>query len=606
MPLGVNAMVGKRKLKEEEHELFSWFEASQPKLRRMIIKNFRCIGSRPVTIDIDDVVVLVGPNNAGKSSILKAYEVVMNHGSKKCHLSESDFPNGRVDPNNLPEIELHTIVNGDTTPAAKWILFDEDTGKPYVRERWIWESPNTDPKRQGFDPAKNDWDDHVPWGAPNIAKENRPQPHLVDAFAHPLDQEKQLIDLLTTILKERVKGLQQKSAIGEETEYSKLLNQLTLLRKKIIEESKPEIEQIENELTKVISEIFPGYVVKFDPQVEENIENDISIFKTSAKLLMGPETGYQSAIEKQGSGARRTLLWSALRLIAQADTSKKSSSNRPHVLLLDEPEICLHPNAIREACKVLYDLPLSGNWQVMVTTHSPAFIDVSRDNTTIVRVERSETGEIFGTTVFRPEKAQLDDNDRERLKLLNLFDPYVAEFFFGGHSIIVEGDTEYTAFKFIMSNNPNKYKNIHIIRARGKSTIVSLCKILNQFGTGYSVLHDSDLPHTKDGKSNPAWSQNFEILKIVRASVNPEKVRLITSVPNFELAYFKKDVRAEKPYNALQRLKADSDAYKLVEQLLDSLLNFDVEPPNGSVAWTDEDQLLHLIAPYAESAPTDS
>lgn len=32
--------------------------------------------------------------------------------------------------------------------------------------------------------------------------------------------------------------------------------------------------------------------------------------------------------------------------------------------------------------------------------------------------------------MFRPDKAQLDDNDRERLKLLNMFDPHVAEFFF--------------------------------------------------------------------------------------------------------------------------------------------------------------------------------
>jgi hypothetical protein len=49
----------------------------------------------------------------------------------------------------------------------------------------------------------------------------------------------------------------------------------------------------------------------------------------------------------------------------------------------------------------------------MVTTHSPVFIDFSRDNTTIVRVERQENGTIQGTTVFRPEKAQLSDDDKQ-------------------------------------------------------------------------------------------------------------------------------------------------------------------------------------------------
>lgn len=96
--------------------------------------------------------------------------------------------------------------------------------------------------------------------------------------------------------------------------------------------------------------------------------------------------------------------------------------------MLDEPELCFHPNAVREACRVLYDLPKQGNWQVVLTTHSPAFLDLSRNNTTIVRVERSEQGDIFETTVFRPEKVQVDEDDRERLKLLNLFDPHVAEF----------------------------------------------------------------------------------------------------------------------------------------------------------------------------------
>ncbi|BCD33020.1 hypothetical protein BC30102_p628 (plasmid) [Bacillus cereus] len=57
-------------------------EVPRPRLSKLIIKNFRCIGNNPVEIELDDIVVLVGPNNVGKSSILRAYEVVMSHGSK--------------------------------------------------------------------------------------------------------------------------------------------------------------------------------------------------------------------------------------------------------------------------------------------------------------------------------------------------------------------------------------------------------------------------------------------------------------------------------------------------------------------------------------------
>lgn len=424
---------------------------------------------------------------------------------------------------------------------------------------------------------------------------------MVEAFAQPQEQEKQVLELLNAIIKERIKRVQ--SATGEEiSDYSKLLQQIGELRNRIFAESKEEIGSIENELSSIIADIFPGYVVKFDPRADEDIENDVTLFKTSARLLMGPGMGYQSAIDKQGSGARRTLLWSALRLLVQSNVGKKSSGDRPHVLLLDEPELCLHPNAIREACRVLYDLPKMGNWQVMVTTHSPAFIDLSRNNTTIVRVERSEQGDIFGTTVFRPEKAQLDDEDRERLKLLNIFDPHVAEFFFGGKTVIVEGDTEYTAFKYIMSKSPEMYRNIHIVRARGKATIVSLCKILNHFGSGYSVLHDTDLPMTeKGGKRNPAWAHNKSIFEVVERAIDPKKVKHYASLPNFELAYIGKTIKSDKPYNAFTNLMADKKAFTRVEKVLQSLLDISNEAPEGCITWSSDEELLQLVLPFVEA-----
>ena len=41
---------------------------------------------------------------------MKAYEVVMSDGSKKGELGIEDFPNNQININQLPEIELHTVV----------------------------------------------------------------------------------------------------------------------------------------------------------------------------------------------------------------------------------------------------------------------------------------------------------------------------------------------------------------------------------------------------------------------------------------------------------------------------------------------------------------
>src|SRR5690348_65536 len=85
-------------------------ELPRPRLTKLIVSNFRCIGSTPVSIDLNDIVILVGANNVGKSSILKAYELAMSDGSKNADLKIEDFPCNIIDANNLPQIELHTIV----------------------------------------------------------------------------------------------------------------------------------------------------------------------------------------------------------------------------------------------------------------------------------------------------------------------------------------------------------------------------------------------------------------------------------------------------------------------------------------------------------------
>lgn len=582
------------------------------KVKRLIIKNFRCIGTNPVEIDLDEIVVLVGANNAGKSTILRAYQVVMCHGSTEGKLALADFPREIVDANNLPEIELQTYVDPDAKdqPGEQWLHFEEETLRHYVRERWTWDSPNKDPDRKGRRAKAEDWSDQVPWGAPNIAKAQRPIPHHVDAFASPEEQAKDVIGIIKTVLQEHA----NRPGEGEDaaSALDKLKVQILSVQAQLIQNSEIEIAKIENELSEIISAVFKGFKVKIDPRHENLTDKAFNLFSNDPILRMGPEGGHPSPLDKQGSGARRTLLWSALKLVGERSSKTKKPAgktkakvveeisaearapepSRPHVLLMDEPEICLHPNAIREACRVLYGLSSDGTgWQVMLTTHSPAFIDLSRDNTTIVRVERDEQGGIHGTTVFRPAVARLDDNDKKMLKLLNVWDPYVGEFFFGGRSVIVEGDTEYSAFQLLIENERETFGDIHVIRARGKLIIPALIKILNHFGSGYAVLHDSDRPLSEKGNKNPAWAGNENILEAVKGAPEIGKVRLVASVPNFEEAFLKTSSKDEKPYRAVAQLQSDAAAYAKVRSLLVSLIDVTQAPPAGAITWGKIDDL---------------
>lgn len=584
--------------------------APRPRLKRLVIRNFRAIGSSPVEIELDDIVVLVGPNNVGKSSILRAYEVVMQHGSKQGKLTAFDFPNGDTNSDEKPEIIIETVVFDAKAPGEQWIIRDPLNGEMSVKEKWTYAAPGADPKKVGWDVAQNEWHETSgPWGTANVAQAARPEPHRIEAFARPETQAEEIIKLLTTALTGRIDTLRatERSNDGEKSKFQALQESLINIQKEIATEAQAEIDNVQNELSNIVGAVFPGHQVVFDPKIET--EPKVNFFGTSPELRMGPEGGFQPAVEHQGSGARRTLLWAAIRILSeQKRTQEGKNQGRPHVLLIDEPELCLHPNAVRDARDVLYDLPSTGNWQVMVTTHSPVFIDLSRDNTSIIRVEKTSAGEVQGTNLFRPKRVQLDDDDRARLKLLNLFDPYVAEFFFGGRVIIVEGDTEYTALKHVIATAKDEYADIHIIRARGKGTIVSMCKILNQFGTPYVVLHDCDVPTVKVKKTdkeqtNGSWTLNQKIRDVMADAINQGRARLIASVTNFELAYFGEEVASEKPYNALEKMTASDDTFRTVAQLLKALTDRKESLPKGAMEWNSLTDLEVAVASMAAPAP---
>lgn len=578
-------MAQKKKASDTEPIALATRGVGRPRLHKLIIKNFRSIGSTPVEIELDDIVVLVGPNNAGKSSILRAYEIVMQHGSKDGLLKIDDFPEGIVNLYNLPQVELQTIVF-DRAPGDRWI-HETESHELLIRERWTWNSPNQQPIRQGFDVEKKDWDTNVPWGAPNVANARRPRPHRIDAFASPDVQASAIASLITEILKNKLTSIKS-DPTTERSDYEMVLDKIKELQTKVVAATESEIQKIEDDISVYLAKIFPKHKLKFDAKPETDIEKTYIPFKADPDIRMGPDGGHFSLIAHQGSGARRTLLWATLKYLSE---SKDNEDSRPHVLLLDEPEICLHPSAIREARAVLYSLPSTGTWQVMITSHSPIFIDLSKNNTTVIRVFRNEHSSVKSTTLYRPARAKLSDDDKRNMKLLNICDPYLHEFFFGGRQIIVEGDTEYTAFSMIRELYPIEYSDVQIIRARGKSIIPSVAKVLLQFSKSFSILHDSDTEKTLSGKNNPAWGMNKSIQDILTWENANGAVHLVSCCTCFEIALFGEDAKEDKPYNALERIRLNTDIKNRTKALIDALLDPSKPVPAGCKRWTSIDEL---------------
>ncbi|QFT36378.1 MULTISPECIES: ATP-dependent endonuclease [unclassified Vibrio] len=589
-----------------------------PKLYSLKVKNFRCIGSEAVTVDLDDIVVLVGGNNAGKSTILRAYELAVS--SEK--MSLDDFYNKKIDSENLPEVEIHTLVDGATAPKID--LWCEPIGEDrfLVKERWIWKNTKDKPSRVGMRVDKGEWaadDDKpkMPWATDNVASARRPKAHRVSTFDSPETQSEAVKQIVNVLLEDRIRNYKPTTSPDD---YNSLVNKFDALKKEFTDVSKAEVGGISENITQIVERVIPGYEFKFT--IDESYSDDsLKVFDSSDINISFGDKKIMLPIENHGSGARRTILWAVLKTIAEMGYQAKQATRgnkyqkieegRSHLLLMDEPEISLHPKAIREACDVLYSLPETERWQVMLTTHSPQFIDLTRDHTTIVRVEKNATDVIQATTLYRPESISLTTDEKENLKLLNLVDPHMLEFFFGGKVLLVEGDTEYSAFNYIIEKEKElgneAYSDLLIIRARGKVQIASLMKILNHFKKKYFVLHDTDVQRTFRRKTktddsgreyierqeiaNPAWTNNKKIQDAMT-----EHSTVYASLVNFEVAYFGESVEGGKPLNAIEKIN-QKEHYSTIKSLLDGIL-FEEQLPDNSIKWKDISELEKSVSQF--------
>ncbi|WP_412763456.1 ATP-dependent nuclease [Rodentibacter abscessus] len=246
------------------------------------------------------------------------------------------------------------------------------------------------------------------------------------------------------------------------------------------------------------------------------------------------------------------------------------------MLLIDEPETALHPSAVRAAKEHLYSLAEEAGWQVMLSTHHPAFVDPLKDHTTIVRLHRKDRHNT--PNIYKSDSAKFNDEELENLKALLAFDSNVSEIFFGYSVILVEGDTEFAAFNEVMNIQKDAYpieQRPLILRARGKATIAILAKILTQFKIGFSVLHDIDSPKTEKGdKKNPAYSINENIKKVIEGARELGlSVNYRCSCPNFEEHHKMKLPSKDKPFESWKAIRENKTIRDSVEAVLKDLIS---------------------------------
>ena len=613
--------------------------ADRSRLVRMRIVNIGPIGPEGLDVDLDNIVCLVGANNSGKSTVLRAYELAL--GTEK-FTPERDLCKRASEPVASVEIWVH-IPEGTPNIAERWKAKEDNL--LLVRSRWQWADSNGwAVERQTWNPEISDYStDDKASGLDNVFNSRLPKPFRIGTLEDPEEEHKRLLTLILQPVADRL----TKALDDSDSELHKALSDFNTHAQTPVKEEEKRLKSLKDELNRSHNAIFPDLAIDFEIGLGEIDLDPVKLLLKRSHIKF-VEWAEEISWTKQGTGCQRALFWTMLQVrsklnaiagvveqttkqiadaekkiyklkkgletVKREDTKKKKAEEITeleklisdlrdvdpekvveenasgvalpgYMLLIDEPEVALHPNAIRAARDHLYGLADDPSWQVMLSTHSPQFIDPLKDHTTIVRLDRRDVRPT--PAVFRTDDVRFSDDEKDNLKMLNRFDSGLAEMFFGQFPILVEGDTEFTAFQHIMQSDQSAYP-VHgrplLVVARGKHNLALIIRMLRHFKVDFSVIHDCDFPRRKDGNSNSAWTANETIHnEITLAREKGLRVIHRVSVPNLELAHTMVQTTddgdvidppsKEKPWNMLVEIKGSTDVRDALNSVFRELNN---------------------------------
>lgn len=291
-----------------------------------------------------------------------------------------------------------------------------------------------------------------------------------------------------------VRRLYQKGRAGRDADFTKVEGDLSRLVDEAFRDPATQIQQS-------LQPLIPGVAVRFraGPYTLDDAHKGVSLFV---------DDGVDAPFDEKGGGVQALVLVGLMR--CYCDEYHQASS----VLLLEEPENFLHPHGRRALAADLEQFvnAAADRRQVIVTTHSETFVRLGGVDG--LRLIRRSNG---ASTALR-----VDANHGHvgRWRQILSSDP---ECIFADHAILVEGGEAYLVpviANHTLGPGVLDRESISIVRVDGKEDFKKHITLLDQLGVGWTILTDRDI-------LTQGWMQFSDLLP---AGIDPSDQTRLASV----------------------------------------------------------------------------
>jgi putative ATP-dependent endonuclease of the OLD family len=453
-------------------------------LSKILIANYRSI--KTIEVPLQKFSIMVGYNNAGKSNILHAIQWLLNPNA----LADKDFNDHEKD------IVVCALIEGiDNLVISK--IADEHKKKiePYIVDQKMFIKRVMDHNNLGKkgislfvskdinkEFAEAEWVKN-PTGIDQAISYLFPDsielPAMSDAF-----EDSTKYTAKTTMCQLVGKIIEEFKKNNQET----INHSLTAIRSLVCidgDNRSDELEKVDKLVSRNIADIFPGIDVK----LHINLPTIDDLFKGATFKTI--EDGHQRDIDSLGHGTQRSIQMALIRSLSEiADVSDDSSSVT--TVLIEEPELYLHPYAIELTRQALRALSKS-RYQVIVVTHSPLIITEEDMPSTVMIRKESGLGTYRLNTIEENVRKNISDLPSQSEVIYSLSNK--TNILFAEKVLLVEGKTEYRVLPAIfegMKNCTIASKAIALVPQNGVDNTTKSLKILSDLGLKSCALSDLD------------------------------------------------------------------------------------------------------------------